>query len=445
MLTSVVASVVEWAQSRPFLAFSVAVPTALYLFDEVYVHSRRVAATRVDTLPERFSALMTQSDFVKARNYRLDRLNFAFWHNAFSFTTSMAKLVLGWLPFVWGVSANVLEWAGFEASASPGLHAFLFFQIMTFADQIMHLPWTIYHTFVLEQKHGFNKQTAGFFIKDQLKGTVLTSVLMFMFVPAFVRIIVWAGDAFYFYAWLFSMLFSLFTISVYPDFIAPLFDKYTDLPTGPLRTAIEALASSLDFPLTKLLVVEGSKRSAHSNAYFFGFFKNKRIVLFDTLMGPDSGVPKDAVPAAAATNSSSDSKGCTVPQITAVVAHELGHWYHNHVLKGFVLQQGILLGMLWGSGLLLHNQWTLVVQLSFDLTQPCVCLQQDYSALQQRMNMVVAASKYARATTAEELMATNELKRGYVRDASEMMDDDDDEDEEEAAANLPQKQGRKLQ
>merc|ERR1712179_616253 len=98
------------------------------------------------------------------------------------------------------------------------------------------------------------------------------------------KIIQWGGTYFFVYLWGFVTVFSLFMLIVYPEFIAPLFDKYTPLPEGELRTEIEQLAASIEFPLYKLFVVEGSKRSSHSNAYFYGFFKFKRIVLFDALL-----------------------------------------------------------------------------------------------------------------------------------------------------------------
>jgi len=117
---------------------------------------------------------------------------------------------------------------------------------------------------------------------------------------------------------------------LYPEIIAPLFDKYSPLPEGELKQKIEELADSLKFPLYKLFIVEGSKRSSHSNAYLYGFYKYKRIVLFDTLIKgyckkDDSDVDKDS--------------GCETNEILAVLAHELGHWKHNHTLKGFLLSQ----------------------------------------------------------------------------------------------------------
>ena len=107
---------------------------------------------------------------------------------------------------------------------------------------------------------------------------------MLPLVAAIIKIVYWGGDFFFLYLWAFVVGFTLFMMILYPEFIAPLFDKYTPLPEGELRTEIEKLAASIEFPLYKLFVVEGSKRSSHSNAYFYGFFKFKRIVLFDTLL-----------------------------------------------------------------------------------------------------------------------------------------------------------------
>lgn len=155
-------------------------------------------------------------------------------------------------------------------------------------------------------------------------------------------------------------------IFVYHDFIAPCFDKYSPLPEGGLREAIEKLAASLDFPLKKLLVVEGSKRSAHSNAYFYGFWKNKCIVLFDTLVEegvltettPTETMPTEITPTEdtsttyrttptqdETTPSGEDEeedkkkKGCNTAEVLGVLAHELGHWKLSHNLKNIVISE----------------------------------------------------------------------------------------------------------
>ena len=134
----------------------------------------------------------------------------------------------------------------------------------------------------------------------------------------------------------------LFLMTIYPSCIAPLFDKYTPLPEGELRTKIENLAKQIDFPLTKLYVVEGSKRSAHSNAYFYGFFKNKRIVLYDTLLEDYTPLNEEGTEVEKPEKSEEGKEkktGCSSDEVLAVLGHELGHWKLNHVLKGIVIFQ----------------------------------------------------------------------------------------------------------
>ena len=152
-------------------------------------------------------------------------------------------------------------------------------------------------------------------------------------------------------------------IFVYHDFIAPCFDKFLPLPEGELHTAISRLASHLGFPLKKLLVVEGSKRSAHSNAYFYGFWKNKCIVIFDTLL-QDGVMPQTTPPAGVEgeegvgtgeedkgeetsvgekvmkeSSGRKGQRGCTTEEVVAVLAHELGHWKLSHNLKNLIISQ----------------------------------------------------------------------------------------------------------
>ena len=127
-------------------------------------------------------------------------------------------------------------------------------------------------------------------------------------------------------------------MTVYADYIAPLFDTYVPLPPGELRVQIEELAASLDFPLYKLYVVEGSKRSSHSNAYMYGFHKNKRIVLFDSLI--EGYRPEGAPEVEPAVKKVSEvAKGCSIKEIIAILAHELGHWKLNHNVKNLLISQ----------------------------------------------------------------------------------------------------------
>lgn len=195
------------------------------------------------------------------------------------------------------------------------------------------MPFKIYGAFVLEEKHGFNKQTAPFFIKDQIKAFIVAQVISVPLVAAIVYIVQIGGPFFFIYLWAFIGVVSLVLITVYPVYIAPLFDKFRPLEEGDLRSSIEQLAAKLKFPLGQLFVVEGSKRSAHSNAYFTGLFGVKRIVLFDTLL-LNKGLKDDST-----LTEEEKGKGCSDKEVLAVLGHELGHWKLGHVTKNIIIMQ----------------------------------------------------------------------------------------------------------
>lgn len=183
-------------------------------------------------------------------------------------------------------------------------------------SQLLSLPPSLYKEFVLEEKFGFNKQTLRLFIADILKGQALAIVLVPPILSAFLAIIKKTGDSFYYYVWLFNIGIQLFMITIYPIVILPLFNKLSPLEDGKLKDGVEALAKKLNFPLSNLFVIDGSKRSAHSNAYFFGLPWKKHIVIYDTLIEKSE-----------------------TEEIVAVLGHELGHWSLGHTIKLFALSQ----------------------------------------------------------------------------------------------------------
>jgi STE24 endopeptidase len=209
----------------------------------------------------------------------------------------------------------------------------VFLFIVNFIGVFKDLPFSIYNTFVLEERHGFNKQTAFFFIKDQIKAFVVGQALTIPIVAGIIYIVQIGGDYFFIYLWAFVGVISLVLITFYPVYIAPLFDKFRPLEDGELRSSIEELAASLKFPLGQLFVVEGSKRSHHSNAYFTGLWGVKRIVLFDTLL-LNKGLKDDSTLA-----EDEKGKGCSDEEILAVLAHELGHWKLGHMTKNIIIMQ----------------------------------------------------------------------------------------------------------
>ena len=251
---------------------------------------------------------------------------------------------LGYKIF-WTCASDTLSSLGYEAGENEILVSLLFSFYLSVFSTLTGLPFSVYREFVLEQKHGFNKQTPSFYVKDQIKKFVVGQVIQAPILAAVIKIVYWGGDYFFVYLWVFAVVLVLFLMTVYPELIAPLFDKYVSMPEGQLRTDIEALAASVEFPLYKLFVVEGSKRSSHSNAYFYGFYKFKRIVLFDTLLEEEER--KKVMPVEEKKESEEEEEktegkvktGCNNQEIVAVLGHELGHWKMNHVMKNIIIGQ----------------------------------------------------------------------------------------------------------
>lgn len=329
----------------------------LYLWEEYLSYRQyRVYKSTVE-VPAELKGLLDDETFQKARLYQLDKCHFSFLVGIYSQLETTIILAFYGLVFLWNASGNILESFGYVGGKHEIKQTVIFALLGSLISTLLDLPWTIYNTFVIEQRHGFNKQTAGFFAKDRLKKFVLMQCIMLPIISSLVLIVRIGGDYFFIYLWLFTVGICLFLMTIYPDYIAPLFDKYTPLPEGPLRTKIEALAASIQFPLTKIYVVEGSKRSSHSNAYFYGFFNNKRIVLFDTLLedyvaqGEEGdnkdksaeapGTPTSNQPAASKEEEKAPRRrqGCNHDEVLAVLGHELGHWKYNHVFKNLLITQ----------------------------------------------------------------------------------------------------------
>ena len=268
------------------------------------------------SVPEELRDVMTKQTFEKARLYSMDKTKFGFVKDVFSISLTTAVIYFEIFPRAWYYAESLLPPGQGEVIVSC-----LWLFILTTVSTVIDLPLTVYYTFVLEQKYGFNKQTVKFFVVDRLKAFVLSQVLALPISSVTIVIVKYGGDLFFVWLWVAVGVIALVLLTIYPSYIAPLFDKYTPLPDGELRTQIETLASELKFPLTQLYVVEGSKRSAHSNAYFYGLFKSKRIVLFDTLL------------------KNKENGGCDNDEILAVLSHELGHWSHGHVVKNIVIMQ----------------------------------------------------------------------------------------------------------
>ncbi len=245
----------------------------------------------------------------------------------------------------WGLSVYLTQrWLGYEHEITSTI---LFFFISSSITSIIDLPFSLYSNFVIEERHGFNKYTLKFFIWDTVKKFIVFQPIVSALIGGSCWIVLKFEDQFFLYLWLFSSTMAIVFMIIYPSLIAPLFDKYTQLPDGSLRSRIQQLAQEINFPLKNIYVVDGSKRSSHSNAYFYGVFKAKQIVLYDTLFESekeseskdtsesetsekDKLVKDDTKPAPKRT-------GCTEKEIVAIICHELGHWSHSHIYKNLLI------------------------------------------------------------------------------------------------------------
>ncbi|XP_016384306.1 CAAX prenyl protease 1 homolog [Sinocyclocheilus rhinocerous] len=346
MLLEILALPVEDIIFYAVLVFS----WTVYIWEAYLAYRQRKIYRATMHVPTELGKIMDSETFEKSRLYQLDKSNFGFWSGLYSEAEGTLILLLGGIPLLWKVSGILTARFGFgpEYEISQSL---VFLMLATLFSALTGLPWSLYSTFVIEEKHGFNQQTVGFFLKDALKKFAVTQCILLPVTSLLLYIIKIGGDYFFIYAWLFTLVVSLILVTIYADYIAPLFDKFTPLPDGELKSEIESMAKSIYFPLTKIYVVEGSKRSSHSNAYFYGFFKNKRIVLFDTLLEdysplnksgekePGTGEENEAAGNESKSKPKNKKQGCSNPEVLAVLGHELGHWKLGHTVKNIVISQ----------------------------------------------------------------------------------------------------------
>ncbi|KAK9694531.1 zinc metalloprotease [Basidiobolus ranarum] len=369
---------------------------AVYLF-ETYLSYRQHCKLQEPRRPKAIEDIVTEEEFEKARQYGLDKSRFGFISGAWSQFENTMLIQYEFLAWAWGVSGSLIGYFGY-GSEYEIVQSVFFFVIISLIGSITSIPFSLYSTFVIEQRHGFNKQTYKLFFEDMLKGYLLGGAIGIPLVSAFLWIIKSTGEQFYFYIWVFMLMFQILMVTIYPTYIQPLFNTFTPLPENELRKDIEALAKRIEFPLTQLYVIDGSKRSSHSNAYFYGFFKNKRIVLFDTLL-----------------------EDSTNPEICAVLGHELGHWKFNHVFKLFGISQVHLFTLFYMFSKFISSQ-TLYQDFGFNVTPTLVgfmlfsyIFSPVESLLGFFMNVLSRKHEFQADSYAEKLGYAEQLKSGLIK------------------------------
>ena len=287
-------------------------------------HIRFVSAHRA-TVPAGFAERITLSAHQKAADYTVDR------SKAAMFTTLVDASLLLALTLGGGLSWLHAFWSPRLDGLSYGLA--MIFSLM-FISGLIDLPFSLYRQFVIEARFGFNRMTLGLFFADLAKQTLLGSVIGAPVILAVLWLMGAMGQYWWFWVWLFWSGFNLLVLFVYPTWVAPLFNKFSPLEDGEMKSRIEALLIRCGFRSSGLFVMDGSKRSSHGNAYFTGFGNNKRIVFFDTLLAR-----------------------LAPSEIEAVLAHELGHFRKKHIVKRIILMFAASLAFLWLLGQLIDAPW----------------------------------------------------------------------------------------
>jgi STE24 endopeptidase len=277
-------------------------------------------------IPDAFRGRITTAAYEKSVEYTLAKGGFERWSEIYGRAITLAVLFSGLLPWLDGLARRVAQ----GLSLGGYTQGVIFCLAVGMIFSATSLPANLYSTFVLEARFGFNKTTFAVYLSDKIKGLVLVLLVGAPFLFG----VLWLMDAMGRFWWLwtfvFILVFQLLMIVIFPTFIAPWFNKFEALKAGEFRDRILALADQVGFKTSGIYAMDGSKRSSHSNAYFTGFGKFKRIVLFDTLI-----------------------EQMTIEQGLAVLAHEMGHYKMKHIARMLIVQSAFLLAGLFVLSLLL--------------------------------------------------------------------------------------------
>lgn len=256
--------------------------------------------------PPALEGVYRPEDYRRSQEYTHTNTRFAFVTSTFSLVVLLAFWFCGGFNYL---DQTVSSW-GFGAIPA-GL---LYIGLLAMGYSLINLPFGIYRTFVIEERFGFNRTTPRTFLADRIKGLGMAALLGGALLSGILALFEYAGYHAWIYCWIGFTGFSLILQYVAPTWIMPLFNKFTPLEPGELREAIVNYARSVDFPVNNVFVMDGSRRSGKSNAFLTGFGRNRRIALFDTLV-----------------------KKHTVPELIAVLAHEIGHHKRKHILQGTII------------------------------------------------------------------------------------------------------------
>ena len=296
----------EFLASTNFTVIFISLIAIKFLLETyLIIRSLKSIELNKNAIPERFVSEVTEEEYKKSIDYNVDRIRFQI------FTALFGAVVL--IIFTLGGLFNFLSEVVVSTTSSDVLGAVLLGLLLLIVEQVISIPISIYSTFVIEERHGFNKTTTKTFVTDISKSLLISATISSVIYATVIYIVVNLGDNWWIYA--FGAVFTLQAIIffLYPVLIMPLFNKFEPLDDDEFKKPIEKLLEKIDFKSKGLFVMNASLRSTHGNAFFTGFGKNKRIVFFDTLL-----------------------KTITPDEMEAILGHELGHYKLGHIKKGLL-------------------------------------------------------------------------------------------------------------
>ncbi|MEQ9285921.1 MAG: M48 family metallopeptidase [Cyclobacteriaceae bacterium] len=303
-------------QEQTILYLLLGITTFDFVFDKIlsYLNNKN----RKLPIPKTLEGIYDEAQYKKSQEYHKVSNNFSIITSSIGFVVAMCMLYFGVFGWIDGWLRGI---APLNIVAS-----LYFFGILYFASDILTIPFQLYSTFVIEEKFGFNKTTPKTFILDKIKGYLLTVIIGGLILGTLIYLVFSMGQDFWVYFWVIISVFMVFVNMFYTSLIVPIFNKLKPLEDGELKSAIENYSKRVMFPLTNIFVIDGSKRSSKGNAFFSGFGKKKKVVLYDTLIDKH-----------------------TTDELVAVLAHEVGHFKKKHIIWSMVLgilQTGVMLYLL---------------------------------------------------------------------------------------------------
>ncbi|MFY0601331.1 MAG: M48 family metallopeptidase [Cyclobacteriaceae bacterium] len=257
-------------------------------------------------IPKELEGIYDEEKYKKSQEYGAATSRFGILSATFSFALMFCALYMEWF-------GELDKWLRIFSPFEP-VTTLLFFGAIFIITDLIGLPFSLYSTFVIEEKFGFNKTTVKTFIIDKIKSYLLTIIVGGVLISVLVYLVMEMGSGFWVYFWGVITIFVLFLNVFYTSLILPLFNKLSPIEDGDLKSSIKAYSDKVQFPLKNIFVIDGSKRSSKGNAFFSGLGKQKKVVLYDTLI-----------------------ENHTIEELTAVFAHEVGHFKKKHIILGTVI------------------------------------------------------------------------------------------------------------